>query len=170
MFAPGRLAAVVAGVWMLGAGAAHAGQGPGDQDAAAPRHPTLVRTSVAMVSDHIRHMAGQPVLVLDGLVERIASPRVFIVTGRQLRSTHWSGRPDRLAVVLRSGETLVNLETKAPIVVTGVAFTYEGARISGGLPPPIQLSDDDRDRLQELSIVLASSVETPGGVALLRPE
>ena len=66
-----------------------------------------------------------------------------------------------------TGEAVVRED--APIVVTGIARTRLGADMSRDQLLPA-LTDDEREVIENRPIVVASSVETPGGVQLVRPQ
>ena len=53
--------------------------------------------------------------------------------------------------------------------MTGIARTLLGAEMSRDQPLPV-LTDDERKVIDNRPIVVASSVETPGGVQLVRPQ
>jgi hypothetical protein len=113
----------------------------------------------------INNFAGLRVRVLSGVVHEIASPRVFTLKGE--RSTRYPHRPNEVAIVVDSGHAVVRAE--APVVVTGIARTLVGVEMNTERPLPV-FTESERDVIAELPLVVASSVETPDGVHLVRPD
>ena len=111
----------------------------------------------------INNVAGLRVRVISGVVDDIASPRVFTLKGE--RSTRYPHRPNEVAIVLDSGRAIVRAE--APVVVTGIARTLLGVEMNTEQPLPV-FTESERNAIAGLPLVVASSVETPDGVHLVR--
>jgi hypothetical protein len=113
----------------------------------------------------INQMAGLRVRVINGVVDDIASPRVF--TLKNERSMKYPGRPNEVAIVLDSGRAAVRVG--APVVVTGIARTLLGAQMNSEQPLRV-LTESERNAVDERPLVIASNVDTPDGVHLVRPD
>jgi hypothetical protein len=114
----------------------------------------------------INHVAGLRVRVISGVVDDIASPRVFTLKNERSRSTGYPRRPNEVAIVLDSGRAVVRVG--APVVVTGIARTLLGAENSER--PLTSLTENERHAVEERALVMATSVDTPDGVHLVRPD
>jgi hypothetical protein len=112
----------------------------------------------------INNVAGLRVRVISGVVDDIASPRVFTLKNERSRYPH---RPNEVAIVLDSGRAVVRVG--APVVVTGIARTLLGVEMNSEQPLPT-FTESERNAIDELPLVVASSVETPDGVHLVRPD
>jgi hypothetical protein len=125
-----------------------------------PSTRTAVRLRVDTLAMFMNNLAGLRVRV-DGVVDKIASPRVFTMKHerRMMRSA-------RVAIVLPEGEATIR--EGAPVRVTGIARTPLGAEVGPQQPSP-SLTDKERDRIDALPIVMASAIDTPDGVHLVRP-
>jgi hypothetical protein len=155
------IATVVVAMWMA------AGAGLAGQDLRiAPGEPAAVRVSLENLAMHVVHLAGLRVRVADAIVERVVSPRAFILIG--LRDVAGLGGRDRIGVVVESGTA--NVVQGMPVVVTGPAGTFRGAQVAGALPRASALTEAERDALSRYPLVVATSVETPGSINLLRPD
>ena len=130
-----------------------------------PTDPAAIRVSVENLSMHVVQFAGLRVRVADAIVDRVVSPRVFILVGH--RDVAGLGGRDRVGVVVESGTASV--VQHMPVTVTGPAGTFSGAQVAGALPRTSALTDTERDALSRYPLVLAQSVETPGNISLLRP-
>jgi hypothetical protein len=122
--------------------------------------PTAVRLRVDTLASFINNVAGLHVRVVDGIVDKIASPRVF--TLKHMRNIG----PARVAIVLVDGEAAIR--AGAPVTVTGIARTLLGTEAGPQQPSPA-LTDGERERIDALPIVVASAIDTPDGVPLFRP-
>jgi hypothetical protein len=135
---------------------AAAGQGTvSDQSAR-----TAVRLRVDTLASFINNVAGLRVRVVDGVVDKIASPRVF--TLKHKRSMGLG--PARAAIVLVDGEAALREGT--PVTVTGIARTLLGTEVGPQRPSPA-FTEKERERIDALPIVVASAIETPDGVHLV---
>ena len=153
--------AILAAVALAATLPAHARQDPHPDAAKLP----AVRLRPDTLALFINHVAGLRVRVISGVVNDIASPRVF--TLKNERSTRYPHRPNEVAIVLDSGRAVVR--AGAPVVVTGIARTLLGAEMNSERPLPV-LTESERNVVEELPLVMASSVDTPDGVHLVRPD
>ena len=124
-----------------------------------------IRVSVETLAEHVGQFAGVRVRVADAVVERVVSPRAFILIGQRdvagLNLTR-----DRIGVILQSGR--VTVVQDMPIVVTGAAGTFLGGQVSGVLTRSEALTDTERTALRPYPLVVALSVQTPGNVNLMQ--
>jgi hypothetical protein len=127
--------------------------------------PIAIRVSLENLVMHVGHFAGLRVRVADAVVERVISPRAFIMVGQ--RDVAGLGWRDRLGVVVESGSAVVVRDM--PVVVTGPAGTFLGAQVAGILARAAPLTVTERDALDRYPLLVALTVETPGSVNLLRP-
>ena len=135
-----------------------AGQGPlADRSAR-----TAVRLRVDTLASFINSVAGLRVRVVDGVVDKVASPRVFTLKHRR---SIGAIRPARAAIVLVEGEAAIKEGT--PVTVTGIARTLLGTEVGPQRPSPA-FTEKERERIDALPIVVASAIETPDGVHLTR--
>jgi hypothetical protein len=111
----------------------------------------------------INNVAGLRVRLVSGVVDEISSPRVFTVKNERSAYPH---RPNEVAIVVDTGSAFVR--EGAPVVVTGTARTLLGAELDRDWPLP-SLTESERTVVAKLPLVMASSVQTPDGVQLLRP-
>jgi hypothetical protein len=153
-------AGIVAAAALAVALPAYARQDPRQDVAKLP----AVRLRPDTLALFINSVAGLRVRVISGVVDDIASPRVFTVKNERTRYPH---RPNEVAIVLDSGRAVVRVG--APVVVTGIARTLLGAEMNTQRPLPT-LTESERDAIEELPLVMASAVETPDGVQLIRPD
>ena len=129
-----------------------------------PTETAAIRVSVETLSRHVHQFAGLRVRVADAVVDRVVSPRAFLLVGQ--RDVAGLGGRERVGVVVASGTAIV---VKAmPVVVTGAAGTFVGAQVFGILTRSEALTEQERDGLSRYPLVLALSVETPGEISLLR--
>lgn len=111
----------------------------------------------------INDLAGLRVRLIRGVVDEIVSPRVF--TLRNERPTRYPFQPNRVAIVVEAGSVVVR--KGAPLVVTGMARTLIGAEQDSLRPLP-SLNEKERQVVAKFPIVMASSVQAPEGVQLVR--
>ena len=130
-----------------------------------PNDAAAIRVSVETLAQHVGQFAGLRVRVADAIVERVVSPRAFVVTGQRDVAGLGLTR-DRIGVVLQSGT--VSVIKNMPIVVTGAAGTFLGGQVSGILTRAEALTQTERDELSRYPLVVALSVETPGNINLVR--
>jgi hypothetical protein len=124
-----------------------------------------IRVSVETLAQHVGQFSGLRVRVADAIVERVVSPRAFVLIGQRDVAGLELGR-DRVGVVVESGTASV--VQNMPVVVTGAAGTFLGAQVSGILTRTEALTDVEREALRQYPVVVALAVETPGSVNLLR--
>jgi hypothetical protein len=92
-----------------------------------PTESAAIRVSVETLSRHVHQFAGLRVRVADAVVDRVVSPRAFLLVGQ--RDVAGLGGRERVGVVVASGTAIV---VKAmPVVVTGAAGTFVGAQVFG---------------------------------------
>ena len=149
--------AAIAAVVAVSSIAAADGQDP-VADRSAP--PTAVRLRVDTLASFINNVAGLQVRIVDGVVDKIASPRVFT-----LKHSRRMG-PARVAIVLAGGEAAIR--KGAPVTVTGIARTLLGTERGPQQPSPA-FTEQERERIDALPIVVASAIDTPDGVHLVTP-
>ncbi len=123
--------------------------------------PIAVRVRPDTLALFINDVAGLRVRVVSGVVNGIASPRVFRL--RNEPSARYPHRPNEVAVVVETGNAVVR--EGAPVVVTGIARTLLGAEMASAP----SLTEIERNAVAKLPVVMASSVQTPDGVQLVRP-
>ena len=122
-----------------------------------------VRLRPGTLAVFINNVAGLRVRLVSGVVDEIASPRVFTVKNeRGARNPH---RPNEVAIVVDTGSAFVREGT--PVVVTGMARTLLGAEMDSDRPLP-SLTESERNLVAKLPLVMANSVQTPDGVQLVR--
>jgi len=130
-----------------------------------PSDVAAIRVSVETLAEHVGQFAGLRVRLTDAMVERVVSPRAFILTGQRdvagLRLTR-----DRVGVILQSGR--VTVVQGMPIVVSGAAGTFLGGQVSGVLTRSEALTETERAALRPYPLVVALSVQTPGNVNLMQ--
>ena len=130
-----------------------------------PTESAAIRVSVETLSRHVHQFAGLRVRVADAVVDRVVSPRAFLLIGQ--RDVAGLGGRERVGVVVASGTAIVVQAMR--VVVTGAAGTFVGAQVFGILTRSEALTEQERDGLSHYPLVLAQSVETPGEISLMRP-
>jgi hypothetical protein len=134
------------------------------------KRPDVSSRSVAlrlrpdMLAMFINNIAGLRVRIVSGVVDDIVSSRVF--TLKNERSLRFPNRPNEVAIVVDSGSAAVR--EGAAVVVIGIARTLLGAEMNTDRPLQA-LTEGERNALARLPVVMASSVQTPDGVQLGRP-
>jgi hypothetical protein len=136
------------------------GQG---QSADTSRLPAL-RLEPDTLAAFINDVAGQRVRLVSGVVGDVASPRVF--TLRNEPGANYPHRPREVAIIVDAGSASVR--EGVPLVVTGIARTLLGVDRDNNPPLP-SLTEGERTIVAKLPVVMASSVQTPDGVQLVRP-
>ena len=129
-----------------------------------PNEVAAIRVSVETLAEHVGQFAGFRVRVADAMVERVVSPRAFILIG-QRDVAGLSLTRDRVGVILDSGT--VTVVQNMPIVVTGAAGTFLGGQVSGVLTRSEALTQTEKDALRRYPLVVALAVTTPANVNLL---
>ena len=129
-----------------------------------PNDVAAIRVSVETLAQHVGQFAGLRVRVADAIVERVVSPRAFVLIG-QRDVTNLGLSRDRVGVIIESGT--VTVVQSMPIVVIGAAGTFLGGQVAGVLTRSEALTDAERDALSRYPLVVALSVQTPGNVNLL---
>jgi hypothetical protein len=131
-----------------------------------PNDAAAVRTTVEMLGQNLGQFAGMRVRIIDAYVDRIVSPRAFILTGQ--RQVVGLGGRDRVGVIVVNGTASVI--KNMPVVVTGAAGTFLGAQVSGVLTRMEALTEQERDALRKYPLIAALAVDTPANVSVLRLE
>jgi hypothetical protein len=126
--------------------------------------PAAIRVSVETLAQHVGQFSGLRVRVADAVVDRVVSPRVFVLTG-QRPVVGLNGR-DYVGVIVGNGTASVVADM--PVVVIGAAGTFSGAEVAGILTRTEALTDAERSALRKYPLVLAMSVETQGSINLVR--
>jgi hypothetical protein len=121
-----------------------------------------VSVRVQAIAALTRHLAGLQVRISNGIVTRIISPRVFVLSGQGEGSSHGN----EVNVLVEDGTTL--LRERTPVVVVGIVRTRLGTELAHAQALGT-LSPEQLDLLGDRAIVVASVLETPDGVSLLRP-
>jgi hypothetical protein len=152
--------AAVMMMWMAAAGAQLVAQDLRIE----PNDVAAIRVSVETLAQHVGQFAGLRVRVADAVVERVVSPRAFILVGQRDVTGNSLSR-DRVGVILESGT--VTIVQAMPIVVTGAAGTFLGGQVSGVLTRSEALTETERDALRRYPLVVAMAVQTPANVNLL---
>ena len=129
-----------------------------------PNDVAAIRVSVETLAQHVGQFAGLRVRVADAIVERVVSPRAFILIGQRDVANLGLSR-DRVGVIIDSGT--VTVVQSMPVVVMGAAGTFLAGQVSGVLTRSEALTDTERSALSRYPLVVALSVQTPGNVNLL---
>jgi hypothetical protein len=127
------------------------------------RDVAAIRVSVETLAQHVGNFAGLRVRVADASVERVVSPRAFILISQ--RAVAGLGWRDHVGVIVESGTATVVKDM--PVVVTGAAGTFLGGQVAGVLTRTQALTDAERAALRLYPLVVAMSVETPGSINLM---
>ncbi len=122
---------------------------------------TAVKLRVDTLASFINNVAGLRVRVVEGVVDKVASPRVFTLKHRRSMGAI---RPARAAIILVEGEAAIPEGT--PVTVTGIARTLLGTEVGPQRPSPA-FTEKELERIDALPIIVASAVETPDGVRLV---
>ena len=131
-----------------------------------PNDVAAIRVSVETLAEHVGQFSGLRVRLADAIVERVVSPRAFIVTG-QRDVAGLSLTRDRIGVILDSGT--VTLVPSMPIMVIGAAGTFLGGQVAGVLTRAEALTETEKSGLRPYPLVVAMSVQTPGNINLVHP-
>jgi hypothetical protein len=126
--------------------------------------PPAIRLRPDTLALFFNDVAGLRVRVVSAVVDGIASPRVF--TLKNERGARYPRRPNEVAIFVDGGNAVVR--TGAPVVVIGIARTLLGAELNAERPLS-GLTDSERSVIDKLPLVMASAVDTPDGVHLIRP-
>ena len=134
------------------------------QDRRADASPSAaLRLRPDTLATFINDLAGLQVRLVGGVVDEIASPRVFVLKNE--RGGRYPFQPNRVAIVVDTGSAFIR--ERAPVFVTGIARTPLGAEMDANLPLR-SLNENERKVVAKLPLVVTSSVETPDGVQLVR--
>ena len=111
-----------------------------------------VQVRVNTITAFTVSLIGQRVRVVDGVVNAIASPRFFILSGTGLNTP--LSRSDTVAVILESGNAMVSLGQQ--VVVTGEVrgSLAQGEEVGRGIGT---LTMEERGALQHRPLLIVSS-------------
>lgn len=149
---------MVAGLLLVAADA-----GAGQDVRAEAARAAAVRLRPDTLATFINDLAGMRVRLIRGVVDEVVSPRVF--TLRNERKMRYPFQPNTVVVVVEAGTA--GVRQGAPLVVTGTARTLLGAE-NDALRPLPSLNEKERQVVAKFPIVMASSVQAPDGVQLVR--
>lgn len=137
--------------------------------AVASRQPTSINLHPGGLAQLIDEVGGRPVLLPRARVIAVLNPQVLLVeSASPLQAT--IGMLDRVLVLIGGAELRVDAAslTGADVSVAGTARTLLGARVTGEVAWPRELTPDTVKRLEIRAAVLATSVRTADGVDLTR--
>lgn len=138
--------------------------GANGQDLHPEAGPAAIRLRPDTLAIFFNNVAGLRVRVVSAVVDGIASPRVF--TLKNEHGARYPRRPNEVAIFVDGGNAVVR--QGAPVVVIGIARTLLGAELNTERPLS-GLTDSERNVIDKLPLVMASAVDTPDGVHLIRP-
>jgi hypothetical protein len=130
-----------------------------------PGLPILVRPST--LAAQIGELAGHSVRVPYSRVVGVFNPRAFLIdTASRLPAL--PGNRGRVLVLSEPGPLRVSpsMVVASTVTVLGVARTLLGMRVSAEVPWPIELRQEDIERLEIRAAVLATSIQTQEGIEL----
>jgi hypothetical protein len=138
---------VIAAIVALGYGALSEARQP-----PAPRAPSAVQVRVKTITAFTVPLVGQEVRVVDGVVSRLASQRLVILSGT---GPHVPLAADSVAVIVESGSAPITAGEQ--VMVTGVVHGFVAQQEDLGRPLIGTLTMDERDALRRRPLVIASS-------------
>ncbi len=123
-------------------------------DARQPAAPpaTAVQVRVKTIINFTVPLVGQQVRVVDGVVSRVASPRLVILSGTGL---HAPLSLDSVAVIVESGTAMITAGER--VMVTGVVHGFVAQQEEVGRPLIGTLTMAERDALRKRPLLIASS-------------
>jgi hypothetical protein len=133
----------------------------------APRDPAAMTLHAASLAELIDEIGGRPVTLPRARVLAVINPRVLLIESASLLQAT-IGNLDRVLVLIDGGPLRVDaaLLTGADVRVSGTARTLLGARVTGEVAWPADLTPEMVKRLEVRAAVLATSVRTADGVEL----
>jgi hypothetical protein len=137
---------VIAAIVALGYGALSEARQP-----PAPR-ASAVQVRVKTITAFTVPLVGQEVRVVDGVVSRLASQRLVILSGT---GPHVPLAADSVAVIVESGSAPITAGEQ--VMVTGVVHGFVAQQEDLGRPLIGTLTMDERDALRRRPLVIASS-------------
>jgi hypothetical protein len=125
----------------------------GRSEARQPAMPTpAVQVRVKTITAFTVPLVGQRVRVVDGVISRVASARLVIVTGS---SPHVPFSADSVGVIVESGSAMITAGEQ--VMITGVVHGVLAHEEEVGRPLIGTLTMAERDALQERPLLIASS-------------
>ena len=129
------------------------------------RHPAKI--TLFALDSGLFTVAGRYVWVLNCEIADVVAPRALVIESRDTRyhadlDVGRAQRVGRALVVTR--DQAPRIEPGVPVEVIGTVYTLAGARVQPSWPAELtpQLVSDYRDQ----PIVIAETIQTPGGVPL----
>ncbi|HEU4691262.1 MAG TPA: hypothetical protein VFS23_23000, partial [Vicinamibacterales bacterium] len=128
--------------------------GQGAFEARQPATPpaTAVQVRVKTIINFTVPLVGQQVRVVDGVVSRVASPRLVILSGTGL---HAPLSLDSVAVIVETGTAMIS--TGEQVMVTGVVHGFVAQQEDVGRPLIGTLTMAEREALRKRPLLVASS-------------
>jgi hypothetical protein len=120
------------------------------QPAAAPA--TAVQVRVKTILNFTVPLVGQQVRVVDGVVSRVASPRLVILSGTGL---HAPLSLDSVAVIVETGTAMITAGER--VMVTGVVHGFVAEQEAVDRPLIGTLTMAEREALRKRPLLIASS-------------
>lgn len=114
--------------------------------------PPVVQVRVNTITAFTVPLVGQEVRVVDGVVSRLASPRLVILSGT---GPHVPLAADSVAVIVESGSAPITAGEQ--VMVTGIVHGFVAQQEDLGRPLIGTLTMDERDALRRRPLVIASS-------------
>jgi hypothetical protein len=111
-----------------------------------------VQVRVTTITAFTVPLVGQPVRVVDGVVSRVASPRLVIVSSS---TPHVPLGADSVAVIVESGSAMITAGEQ--VMVTGVVHGFVAQQEDVGRPLIGALTMEERDALRKRPLVIVSS-------------
>jgi hypothetical protein len=133
----------------------------------APRDPAAMTLHAASLAELIDEIGGRTVTLPRARVLAVINPRVLLIESASLLQAT-IGNLDRVLVLIDGGPLRVDaaLLTGADVRVSGTARTLLGARVTGEVAWPADLTPEIVKRLEVRAAVLATSIRTADGVEL----
>ena len=137
---------VCAAIVALGCG------GPSEaRQPATPQNPA-VQVRVKTITAFAVPLVGQRVRVVDGVISRIASPRLVILSAS---GPHVPLAADSVAVIVETGTAMITAGEQ--VMVTGVVHGFVAQQEDVGMPLIGTLTMAERDALGRRPLLIASS-------------
>jgi hypothetical protein len=116
------------------------------------RTPAAVQVRVKTITAFTVPLVGQQVRVVDGVVSRLASPRLVILSDT---SPHVPLAADSVAVIVESGSAMITAGEQ--VMVTGIVHGFVAQQEDVGRPLIGALTMEERDALRRRPLLIASS-------------
>jgi hypothetical protein len=127
-----------------------------------PTPATPLKTTATMVASHLDLLAGMPVWLEQARIERILSPRAFILVatwGRGDRDVHDS------RVLVLTTDPAIRIREDMLVEVFGRPFTLQGARAQDEWAGA-GISGAMEEDYAEWPVLIATGGQAPGGVMM----